>query len=487
MSAVAQESTSPKLLTVTPRVSVTETFTNNALLTGVNPQSEQITEISPGIHIDSAKGRLKGYLDYTLTGVTYAQGSAANRQQQSLNASGTVEAVDGRVFVDVSGVISQQAISAFGTQSVGNTSGNANLSETSSFRVSPYIRGQLGSDATYEARYSLLSSKTASTAASDILTRDWSIKLSGGTSFRRLAWSVSMSRNNAGYSAGRSTESDQLQSSLSYAVSPQFNLTGTSTSESNNYTSLDKQRFQSAGWGANWSPSERTKVAFAQQNRYFGDSHSLSFDHRTERTAWHVGSSRDVSVASDQATTASLGSMYDLFFSQFATLEPDPIKRALLVNAYLQAYGINPNTTVTRGYLTSSISVQRRHDMSFALLGLRDTVTFTATRSEGSRLDSVVAVSDDFAASSVVRQNGLSVSYAHRLTPDTSFNLMLSQQNSSGANSTQDTSLRSLLFNVSTRLGLRTTATMGVRRNTFDSSTSPYGETAFTGYINMQF
>ena len=45
--------------TITPRVSISETFTNNVGLTSTGQQSEQITEISPGVKISVDSARLK--------------------------------------------------------------------------------------------------------------------------------------------------------------------------------------------------------------------------------------------------------------------------------------------------------------------------------------------------------------------------------------------------------------------------------------------
>lgn len=477
------------LFTIEPRISVSEIITSNVGLSSTNARSEQITEVSPGIRMVGDGGRVKGFFDYTLTGVAYAQGSAANNRRQALNAAGTVVAVENRLFLDLSGVISQQAVSAFGIQSVDGALGsrNPNLSETSSFRLSPYFRGQLGEFASYEARYGLATTRTASAAASDVTTKDVSLQLGSGSSFRRLGWSVVASRTETNFDAGRVTQADQLRASVSFAVNPQFSLTATGMQESTNLTGAVKESSRSGGWGANWSPSERTKLSFLRQNRFFGESHSLNLEHRTGRTAWSLTDSRDVYSASNQATVASLGTVYDLFFSQFAAVEPDPLKRAELVNAFLQANGINPGGTVSRGFLTSAVSVQRRQALSVALLGLRDTVTFLASRSLSSRLDTARASSDDFASSDHVRQMGLSINYAHRLTPHTSFNLMVSKQDSSGSGGLQDTSLRSLLFNLSTRLGRQTSAALGFRRVVFESRTAPYDESAITGTLSMQF
>jgi uncharacterized protein (PEP-CTERM system associated) len=140
-------------ITIVPRVSVTETFTNNVRLSSANPKSEAITEVSPGIRISSDGGRIRGSIDYSLTEVFYANNSSGRRSLNNLSANGTVEAIDNWAFLDFSGNVGQQSISAFGTPSSGALLTGGNSTETSVYRISPYLRGRFGSNAEYEARY----------------------------------------------------------------------------------------------------------------------------------------------------------------------------------------------------------------------------------------------------------------------------------------------------------------------------------------------
>ena len=472
---------------VVPRVSVAETFTDNARLSSVDKRADQITEISPGIRITSETGRVKGYFDYSLRELIYAQNSAPSTTQNALNTFGTVEAVEKRAYLDFSGNISQQAISAFGTQSVGNTATNANLTETSSFRLSPYVRGRLTDAAEYEARYSLATTRTQSSLVSDVTAADTLVKVGSGNAFRLLGWSVAGTQQSVSYSAGRTTEADRLRAVLTYAVTPQFRLSAIGGREANNYLSFDKQSYDSTGFGVDWTPSERTKLSASRENRFFGEGHNLSFEHRTGRTVWRFSDVRDTFATPSQSGVGSIGSVYDLFFTQFASIEPDPILRAQLVNNFLLANGINPNAAVISNFLTSAVSLQRRQNLSFSLLGVRDTVTFMATRSETSQLDSQSNFSGDFSKSTIVSQQGFSASYAHRLTPLSSLNVFASQQNTSGSFVLQDSTLRYFNVSVSSLIAKRSTATLGIRRVVFDSTTSPYVETAITGNLTVQF
>jgi len=488
-AAQAQEAAAgPKqLLTVTPRVSATETLTDNVRLSSTGAQSEQITEVSPGIRVDLQGARVKGYLDYALNQIVYAQSTAPARSQNALSSSGTVEAIDNFAFMDFSASISQQSVSAFGLQSVDNTSINANRAEVSSYRISPHIQGRLGSNANYQARLSRSVTSSNSAVASGVGTTDGSGTVSGASAFKDLGWTADANRQIVDYSNGRSTESERANVGLTYGITPQLTVNARVGREANNYTSLNKEGFATSGWGFGWRPSEATRFSGSVDQRSFGTGHNLSFEHRTPRTAWSFTDSKDVSTTPIQSGQAVFGSAYDYLFNLFAALEPDPTKRASLVNIALPIYGLAPNSIVPLGFLTSAVSLQRRQALSFALLGVRSTVTFIASQSESNRLDTFATVVDDFNASNVVRQRGLSVNLAHRLTPDYSLGVLLSQQNTSGSSSAQETRLRLLSLNVTGKVGKNSSATVGVRRVESEGSASSYVENAVTGSLNVQF
>ncbi len=478
-----------RTIAIVPRVSVTETLTDNVRLSAVG-QSEQITEISPGIRIVGEGARVKGYFDYAINGRMYAQNTSGANLQSALTTFGTVEAVSNWAFVDFSGSISQQAISALGTQSGSSANLNSNSTQSSTYRLSPYLRGQLANVANYEARYSVASTRSTSGFVSDAMTRDALVNLSGRGNGSRLGWSVALGRQSIGYGTGRVTESGSLTGQLLYAIQPKLNLSITAGQESNNYTSVDTQTYGTSGLGITWAPSEATTFSASRQTHSYGQSHTLSFDHRTTRTAWRFSDSQSVTATPSQPGSTNLGSAYDLYFAQFASVEPDLVKRAALVSNFLQANGISPATSVVSGFLTSAVSLQRRQDLSFTLLGVRDTVTFLASRSENSRLDTVTGVTDDLSNASLIRQGGLSISYAHRLTPNAAMNILAAVQQSSSSSPTaglQETNSKSINLSVSTKVGLRSSAVLSARHVVFDSTTTPYTESAISGTFNLQF
>jgi len=197
-------STQGRAWVIKPRVSLTETWTNNANInrSSDSSQNEFITELAPGIRIDARTARLKAYLDYSLRGQFYASESDNNRSQNSLNTFGTFEAVDNWLFLDFTGLIAQQTISAFGTQSTSNTMINNNSTETASYTLSPYIRGQLAGSVEYSLRYSQSTTRSDSGAVSDIDYSQWNGQLRGSTPFRNLRWTIDGNQQTTDYSRG---------------------------------------------------------------------------------------------------------------------------------------------------------------------------------------------------------------------------------------------------------------------------------------------
>ena len=513
-SVVAQETPAialPSKITIVPRVSVAETFTNNVRLDNANKRAELITQVSPGIRISSSGGRIRGSIDYALTESLYANNTSARQSQNSLTAAGTLEAVDNWAFLDFSGSISQQAISAFGKPSSGGVLAGGNSTETSVYRLSPYIRGQIAGLATYEARYSITSLSSASAAAADSEQRDASLRLSGGQSSYGLSWGFDAKHQVVAYSgAGRSTSSSAINGRLQYGLNERWAAYTRIGHESNDFSalngqqgdfvalggtwtpnpdlrvSLDQDTRGFTGMGINWVPSKRTSVTVTRNGQLYGSTHTVVLGYRTSNTAWTFSDSRGVSSSPAQGAGVQPPSLYDLLTSQFAAAEPDIVKREQY-DAFLLANGLRPNASAIGGFLSSSVSLQRSQQLSFALFGARSTLSMFVTRSHNTRLDTLSTAVDDFLTASAVTQNGLSANYAYRLTAKSVVSVAAARQATSGSNANAGTSSKTFNVNLSTQLTRDTSASVGARRVIFDSTATPYSETAVTGNLQVRF
>lgn len=471
---------------IKPRINLTETLTDNSNLnTSQNSkEGDLITQISPGVLIDGKSARIKGHLDYALNAQIYAK-SNNTRTQNSLNSFGTLEAVENWLFVDVSGVIAQQAISAFGTQSPSNGSINNNSTETSTYRVSPYIQGNFAGWTDYTLRYNRSTTRSTASSASNIDLTEWTGGMKGSTYFQNLRWALDGSQQTADYSSGRETDASKFAAKLTYALTSQFSVSGSGGWEENNYASLDQERRTTHGYGFDWSPTERTQISAFKERRFFGDGHNISLSHRFPLSSIRYTDTRDVSILPNQFSSVGLGSVFDIYYDQFASLVPDPVQRANFVNALLAQNGINPNTQVTSSFLSSRASIQRRQQLTLILQGARNSLTFLVNRNLSQSTLAAAATTDDFSQASEIRQQGYSINFSHKVSELSNLNALLSRQESTGNGSVNlKTTTNLYQVNLSSKLGAKTSGSLSLRHTESDGASS-FKENAIIGTVSF--
>ncbi len=274
--------------TIVPRVSLTETLTDNINLSSTDKQSGLISQLSPGVRIDARTARLKMYFDYALNAIVYSTGNNGNQAQNALNTFGTLEAIDNWLFLDFSGQISQQIINPFGQQSPSNVYDNRNTTETSTYRLSPYIRGQLLGSADYFLRYNTSVTNYQNSSLSDVTLSQWIGQIRGNTRFQNLNWTIDGSQQNTDYSRGRDYEDGRLRGVLIYRLFPEFRLRGSGGYESNNYQSINNEGQSTYGFGFDWTPTERSQASGFWEHRFFGTGHNVLLSHRFPLSSIHL-------------------------------------------------------------------------------------------------------------------------------------------------------------------------------------------------------
>lgn len=484
---VSQGTATKRSTSLTPRFSSTVTLTDNVQPGSPIKDGAAIIQLSPGLRFTSNAGRVRGFFDYALNGLVYAKTTTPNRVQNALSAALTAEAIENWAYVDLRSSITQQAISAFGVQSVNNGLNNVNQTEMANVSLSPYVRGNLAGVAHYEARVNLTETNTKGAPLGDSTSRGGQLSLGGLSSRSLLNWSLSGSVQKVDFKQGRNTEDDQLQGTLKIAARDDLQFSVNGGAETNNFLSVSRERHSTYGLGMNWTPTDRTKLSAQADHRFFGDAHHVSFEHRFARSIWRFSDSKDVSTNPGQGNAVNLGSNYELFYSMFASLVPDPVKRAIFVSNYLQANGINPTTVAVGGFVNSGVTLARRQELSFALTGVRDTITLLASRNETQPLGLLSNGQGDLSNSNLVLQHGISVSLSHRLTPTSTANLTLAQQKTAGSLSNQSSTLRSILANWSATLGARTTVSLGARYTDYSALLNSYKEKAIYSNLTRQF
>jgi uncharacterized protein (PEP-CTERM system associated) len=481
--------TAQRAWSIVPNLTLQETFTDNASLSNTNRQSEWISDVSPGIRIDGRTKRLSLHADYRVHELLYAQGTRNNQTQQSLSSFATLEAVERFLFVDMSGSIMQQRVSAFGTESP-SYSVNSNNTETSTYRLSPYIKGTLGGYVDYEGRYerTTVRGKGASVPRSDL--EGWSGRLIGQTPFALLGWSVDASHQKTEYQDGLPNESARWRGFLNFLVLPQLRLSVSAGKERNNFISREMTSYNTHGFGFDWRPTERTNVSAFKEKRFFGDGHTVTLAHRMPRSSIKYSDSRDVSVIPNQSGTAFM-TIYDMLYVLKASEIPDQTTRAAAISSLLAANGIAPNTFLAASLLTGQATVQRRQELSYVLLGARNSLTLALVRGHDERLGTTFLAGGDLSRTSSINQQGVNLGWSHQLSGLTSLSVIGARTHStSGSDADLQTTQNSLSASVATRLGAKTHGSVMVRRSVFDASGgqgTSYTENAVSGMVSVDF
>lgn len=477
---------SAQVLTVVPDLAITETVTTNRdLASGERRQSDQITTIAPGLSVSSRRGALQGGLRYSLSGLIHAKESSLNSTFHTLASNLRFAPVDSRFGVDASATAGRQTVSAFGAQSTDPAIGQSNQVQTYGYSLAPYLSGILLGDLAYQAKlnYNAARSNAASTSNADTTTVEVTAGLLG--KLGNLTWGVDASRQiNESGDLPRS-HNGRVTASTTWAPDIEVGLTARLGTEVEDLMTGTSQRRTIWGAGAVWTPGPRTMVKADFDRRAFGNSHALTLSHRTPLTVWTASDSRSLQVGGPAGRGVS--SYYDQFFAQFASTEPDPVKRDVLVRDFLSANGLDPaGKVIVGGFLTSGPTIQRVQNLSTAYRGLRATVTVSLIRTSTERVGVANSTVDD-TSNGRVRQQGVTFSLTHRFTADSSIVVTASSQRTLAAGTLPANTLRSILATWTAQLGRYTSMSLGLRHQTFDSDTNPYQESAVIGSVRMRF
>jgi len=485
---------------IKPRISLTETWSDNISISGGpnGKESGLITQLTPGIRVDARTARLKAYFDYALTGQFYSSSSVNSRTQNSLNTFGTFEAISNWLFLDFSGLIAQQAISAFGAQSPSGANINSNSTETSTYRLSPYIRGQIAGLVDYSLRYNWSTTQANTSTTSNVEISDWSGQLRGSTPFQSLNWSINATQQTSSHSLGRTSEAERLYAMATYTIVPQFRISVSGGNESNNYASQNMVSQPTHGFGFDWTPTERTQISAFKERRFFGNGHNYSLSHRFPLSSIRYTDTKNVSVLPNQFSTIGLGTIFDLFYQICSQQLSSSISDTGLLNQsattcannLVSQFGLPLNTQVTSSFLSSRATVQRSQQLSMAFQGVRNTLTVMFNRNESQSILAAGAVNDVFSQNNTteIRQRGFSINLANKLSSLTNLSLMASRQKSTGSgNSTLEATTAMYQASLTSRFGAKTTGGISIRHTKFDNMTNPYTENAIIGTVSVLF
>jgi len=461
--------------TVTPDITLRETYTNNVFLGSGTRSSDFITQVTPGIRIDGRSSRLIASLDYRPSALFYARNDQSNDVVNNLAAFGKLEAVEKFLFIDATGSITQNFISPFAARPAEIATVTPNRFESRTFSFSPYLRGELGlGRLEYELRNRNTWTSTDNDAVGDAHTRLWSGRLASPV--RLFGWALEFDDTRIDHeeSTGRPDEESRLyRGRLYYQPDPSWRFSASAGREENNFVLPDeRERHTIRGAGVSWQPSPRTSANFEYESRFFGPSRLASFTHRTRLTAWSASYSRNTSNFQEEVLRLPPGNVAGLLDAIFAARIPDPIQRRAAVDQFLRATGTPAFLANPLSFFTQRVFLREALDASFGLIGVRNSITFTVFRSENTRLssDAAVAPQDAFLTADRITLRGFGTRVDHKLTPFTTVGASATrtwsrQEGPASLDSRNDYFALTLNHTVSAR----TTAFAGASVSRFDS------------------
>ena len=364
--------------TITPDISVRETYTDNASLVTSPTEGTWITEITPGIHILGGGARFKGNLDYRASGIVYSNNSAENRIANYLSADATLEAIEKFFYVEAFGHIDQTYLSPFGPRPTNVSTITANRTESRIYGISPYVLGRAGNAFSYQLRYRYSYYETNNSALPYTQTSQWIGRAE--SPIGRFGWALDYDDSTINYNKYAIGEqfARLYRATLYYQPDPTLRLNVTGGWEENNYFALETRSNSIYGGGLSWKPTPLTSADLQYEERFFGPSYLAKLEHRSRLTVWTLAYSRNVTTQQQSLLTLPPGNTAALLDAIFTSSIPDPVERQAAVTQFLQANGIPAFISGPISFYTLRPFLQERADASVAILGKRSSVVLNA-------------------------------------------------------------------------------------------------------------
>jgi uncharacterized protein (PEP-CTERM system associated) len=411
-----------------PSVALDETLTNNVNLQPPDSaKADLVTVITPSLAIDekSAHTTLRGTV--ALPVALYAKtGDLNNKVYPLANLVGNVDVYNKFFQVDAEANVTQQYSNPFGPQPTSLAYATNNRYTAAFYRVSPFIQGTTPTDIKYELRNNNVWTNLggAPISTSNSYTNEWLATVTGP--LRTFGWAVDGDYNNTKFT----DQSSQIQAlgraRLLWQPDPQIKLNVSGGYEDNRFPFAD---YTGAiyGVGGQWTPTERMKIVGNWEHRYFGSSYLASFENRTPLSVVTLQASRNTTSYPQQLfTLPPTGSVAGLLFLIFATKIPDPLARLDFVEQFIANQGLPSTLSTALPVYNQQISLQENATATFGLLGARNSIFLNVyyLRQEpitgsGQPLPAFLFPYNNNT------QSGVSVDWAHRLTPQLTLDTML--------------------------------------------------------------
>lgn len=492
--AAAQYSTAAPLGTrtpfrVTPTLSGELTYTNNVdLLPSDQRRGDFVLTLTPGVSVDYEGPRaiLRGSV--ALPTLLYARTGSDNNQVAPLaDLYGRAEVVQRFFFVEAQANVQQTYLNPFGAQPDSLVNATENRYTAASYRVTPYIEGEIGGTTTYVLKDDNLWTRLDS---SPIGGRNVYTNRLAGTIDRAptpIGWGADIERTAYDFPDEARTQTLALaRARLVWRPDAQWQVYASGGYERNEFP-LTESEGAIYGVGVSFKPTERTTLDAGWEQRFFGGSYRFAFEHRTPRTAWSVRASRNITSYPEQLASVPAGSFVPLVLNAIlASRIPDPAERLRFIQQYISDRGLPLVLTEPLAIYSQQIYLQELATATLGLLGARNTVLFAIYRSKSEAITGTGSVLPPVLGGiNNTTQLGGSAVWAYQLTPTATLTItgLVSTTEANAPFSTKADE-RTLRMVITRPISPKTTGFAGVRYQALDSDLqNSYREAAvFAGF-----
>ena len=462
-------------------------WTSNANLGEGEAQSDSILDVNSHIRLLAQGQRLKVSGTAALDALVYARHTQPNRLLPSVDLLGNLEAIERFLFLEAGVRSAQTSANAFGPRPDTNTT-TANSVTTTQVRFVPMIEGSVGETLKYRLRSeNSWSYNSGSTAASTSTGPDDAgyfsrNAISVDRTPRPWGWRIEAERSETRY---RDDTQEPLilnlgRATARYAVTEEFTFGIHGGVERSNFTA-DSGTHSLYGVDARWEPSPRTTLTLFDERRFFGNSWSVAFDHRSPQVAWNFVSSRLLNTSAQALFDLPAGqNVTTLLDAMFTTRYPDPLERARVVQDFIANQGLPTSTLQPISLQSQRVSLATLHSATVTFLSPRNSVALTVYLSRTEDLPDSTQLSTGSALTNNT-QYGTSLSLSHRLTPTMTLIASADWSRISTLDdvaSEERTTQRNARVRLTVDLSRRTIAYGGARFSTIDSNTATNGHEA---------
>lgn len=338
-----------------------------------------VSEITPSLAVNHQGSRTRLVGSVSLPVVLYLPSDvASDRVFPSVNLAGDAELVRNFFYVEGAINVSEQFFDPFGAQPVSLSNASQNRYRSSSYRVSPFIRGSTPQNTSYELRYDNVWTNLSGAPVSTNNSYYQTFSAFASNTQSTLGWSLSGNYTDIDFNRQSPINQQLYRARAIYNVNPLWQVSASAGYERNEFTATSSSG-PIYGVGFVWRPSPRTNLVGDWEHRFFGSSYNVSLDHVRPLSVWRFQASRSITSYPQQFASVPGGVNIAAFLNGLFVLRvPDPTERAQRVNQFIQDRGLPATTSGPVNLYSEQILLQESATATVGLLGLRNSVFLSA-------------------------------------------------------------------------------------------------------------